>query len=868
MIVVVHEKNLDATVSYCQNQNEVSEPSASKVALGNLPDQSRSLLGKTAVPMNRSAHIKQETFSNLHQTAISDKGTILRLLHKVRESGSIVSRGLNHRLDIETATVQRIEGSEMILRTKGFRRLNRGQVFLNFDSGEQRYFFAVEQLGSFNGINVTVEVPSVIFRAERRDRLRTIAEESRTVEILLNGRPITLGRLADSSPGGLGIRVPTGAVRSAAGALQVRYRNSDGSDTCHYAQIRNITHGARWDRLGLVSSTAADRAETSEEIWSTLSDPRHAVQSISAPHPQTPIESETVRFADDRNRELVGFVDSWGDGPERTVVVLQTGWGDTKENLLPLALTIAATFRAHSQPVSVIRYDGVMQRGESYNAPECRLEGREFNRFGFSQPVRDLRAAVSFMSSRFSPTKTILVSQSISAISGRKFVSRDRESRIDGWVCVVGTPDLQSASRSISGGIDYAAGYERDEQFGYQELLGVQIHADRMMRDAVQHELLFLDDARRDFSRIKAPVTWFHGKFDAWVDVRRVRDAFGYGPQEARRLIQVPIAHRLGWGDASGEAFKMIASEVSRLALGTRLEACRETGDALSARRRKERNRLPRKITDLRRFWKDYLVGRDESYGIELMTACEAYADLMSDQISFLSIEPFEKILDAGCGTGSLAPAIARTEKAADSASIIGLDYVRSALIRARSTANRIGSPRNRYLWLTANLDVVENRLRVPIASESVDRVLASLVLSYVERPSFLLEEFYRVLRPNGRLVMSSLTKDADISRLYTESLAELQIVEHDHLDLGAGNDLPGVARSFLSDASEIIELEKNGTFEFWEEHNLVSLLERAGFTGIRTTQSFGTPAQAIVALGVRGESGPIRQTKSTQGSD
>ena len=81
--------------------------------------------------------------------------------------------------------------------------------------------------------------------------------------------------------------------------------------------------------------------------------------------------------------------------------------------------------------------------------------------------------------------------------------------------------DLQSATRAISGGVDFAIGRERGVELGYQELLGVTIHADRITEDAAEAGLLYIDDARDDFSKITVPVSWYHGEFDAWVDANR-----------------------------------------------------------------------------------------------------------------------------------------------------------------------------------------------------------------------------------------------------------------------------------------------------------------------------------------------------------
>ncbi len=566
------------------------------------------------------------------------------------------------------------------------------------------------------------------------------------------------------------------------------------------------------------------------------------------------LHAEFVQFEDENGKTVAGFLDRNSyEGPP-TAVILQTGWGETKEALLPLARTIVETFSRYREPVAVLRIDGVNQRGESYKDPDCRVSGREYNRFVFSQPVRDLEASRDFLARELSPKRTVLVSQSIAALAGRKFIARDRGRTIDGWVCVVGAPDLQSASRAISGGIDFAVGYDNGLEFGYQELLGVMIHADRMMEDAIDIGVLHIEDARKDFADIEIPVSWYHGQFDAWVNHRRVEDIMSFGDTRRRRIVYLPVAHRLGWSKSALETFGVVANEVSAMALGRSFEPARLGPSDLSERRSWERERRPKLETDLRAFWKDYLVGRDESVGFELMTTCDPYADLMAEQIDRLALNRGDRVLDLGCGTGALTTSLALDAEGTKNVYVVGLDLVPAAIARARTRAKRLErggqSPAS---FAAADLDLVEGSLMTPLKSGTFDSILASLFLSYVERPSVLLQDAYRLLRPGGRIVVSSLLKDADISRLYTESLAELTVAGvEDQIPEMRGKSIDLAARNFLSDASRILELESQGSFTFWDGPELVDLLEQAGFVDLTYAISFGFPGQAAVASGTK----------------
>jgi len=231
------------------------------------------------------------------------------------------------------------------------------------------------------------------------------------------------------------------------------------------------------------------------------------------------------------------------------------------------------------------------------------------------------------------------------------------------------------------------------------------------------------------------------------------------------------------------------------------------------------------------------------------MTEGDPYGALMSTQIDRLQLSSGDRVLDLGCGTGALAHTIIRASDGPDHSIVIGVDHVPEALSRARLRAQSLTPQRKvTTLWAAADLDVVEGRMQVPLASGSFNRILASLFLSYVERPLAVLEEAYRLLQPGGRLVVSSLIKDADISRLYSESLAEIQATNAESLlpEL-RGLSLDSVARNFLNDASKILELEANGAFVFWEPSDLCDLVQIAGFSDISHSVTFGYPGQAVV---------------------
>jgi ubiquinone/menaquinone biosynthesis C-methylase UbiE len=404
-------------------------------------------------------------------------------------------------------------------------------------------------------------------------------------------------------------------------------------------------------------------------------------------------------------------------------------------------------------------------------------------------------------------------------------------------------------ARSISGGVDLMGGYERGLRFGIQELLGVVVDVDRIVDDGNDNDMIYVEDSRCDLADIGVPITWYHGRYDAWVDLDRVRDVLSHGDTTNRRLIVIPTGHQLKNSRQADEAFRCIASEVGRIALGRDLPP--RSADAREVRtlRVAERHRLPAVEPDLRSFWRDYLVGRDRSFGIELLTSGSAYRRMMELQVDSLRLRSGDRVIDLGAGTGAFELQLARWPEPPSSLYITAVDYVGDALKRARHRIAGAVTPHDLTVsYLEADLNPVHSQQKIPLESNSFDAVIASLLLSYLERPELVLREIRRLLCPGGRMVISSLRCDADISGLYMEASAELHlgIARHELPELEQAK-LGGALRSFLNDVSKVLELEEAGAFHFWEADELARIVEQAGFTDIESTPSLGNPPQAIV---------------------
>jgi ubiquinone/menaquinone biosynthesis C-methylase UbiE len=108
------------------------------------------------------------------------------------------------------------------------------------------------------------------------------------------------------------------------------------------------------------------------------------------------------------------------------------------------------------------------------------------------------------------------------------------------------------------------------------------------------------------------------------------------------------------------------------------------------------------------------------------------------------ALQPFHRVLDIGCGTGSLALLIKRLHPAVH---VVGLDPDENALARARNKAGRAGVAIHFDRGFSDALDY-------PAAS--FDRVFSSFMFHHLDQAEkeATLREVRRVLRPGGGLFL------------------------------------------------------------------------------------------------------------------
>ncbi|MAE68125.1 MAG: bifunctional demethylmenaquinone methyltransferase/2-methoxy-6-polyprenyl-1,4-benzoquinol methylase UbiE [Phycisphaeraceae bacterium] len=203
-------------------------------------------------------------------------------------------------------------------------------------------------------------------------------------------------------------------------------------------------------------------------------------------------------------------------------------------------------------------------------------------------------------------------------------------------------------------------------------------------------------------------------------------------------------------------------------------------------------------------------LGRDQAWRRAAVKAAE--------------VRPDDRVLDVACGTGDLSIAFAR----AGADTVVGVDFTYDMLsIARRKSAEATG----RLVFHGGDA------MRLPVADGTFDIVSIAFGIRNVTDPSAALAEFYRVLKPGGRVVVLEfdLPRNAVLRGMYQIYFQQV---------------LPRTASWIARDRSGAYRYLPRSVDQFIRRDDLVSMIERTGFASV-TARSL-TLGIAVIYLGSR----------------
>ena len=227
-------------------------------------------------------------------------------------------------------------------------------------------------------------------------------------------------------------------------------------------------------------------------------------------------------------------------------------------------------------------------------------------------------------------------------------------------------------------------------------------------------------------------------------------------------------------------------------------------------------------------FWERYFAFYDT------LNQAIPYREMIEHHAGMLAPESDDLILDAGTGSGNVA-----MELLARGANVVGVDFCEPALERCRRKA-----PSGTFAFadLTRSLDFEEGHF---------DKIACCCVFHVLDRPGqqSAVREFFRVLKPGGRLAVTAFTTGFSAVKVYVETLRRHR----------TRATLPGTAAFALRHSfntarilyyvSRIQKGQRTGNHNFLSAADLTALLERAGFCTLPAETVFANQCVATLAV-------------------
>jgi SAM-dependent methyltransferase/pimeloyl-ACP methyl ester carboxylesterase len=528
------------------------------------------------------------------------------------------------------------------------------------------------------------------------------------------------------------------------------------------------------------------------------------------------IISELVEFRNRSGLRIVGFYDHLlTTSISAPFIIIPAAYGETKLSSLQIAYYLA------NNGFNVLRFDTSNHVGES--------EGETLN-YSLPSLKQDIVSAIDYVQIQSPEAQIGIVAASMAARAAIKVVSEDL--RPSFLISLVGVVNMRYTLNKVQN-IDLFGLFEKGKIWGITNVLGFDVKLDRLLGECISESYDSLESTRIDLRDTKCPVVFMVGDKDPWVDPDEAKAAICSVPENIREVYFISAMHKLKENpNEAKRAFRQIVLSASNY-LSCGVEKIEEVVDpkarevGLQSRLERERSRHLTSFDadDEKVFWKDYLHRFHYIYSIA------DYRDLLDTVYSELgSIDSSDSLLDVGCGNGNfglwllmkISEELKRESRKPLFFNYTGIDIVLDALKCARELHASAQVAMQEELNLSHNLMntnycAIDLNKSLPFLDEAFEKICSNLVISYLTNPVFSLRELVRILKPGGKLVITTLKKDADVSQVYRnfveKATNEKEIEE---------------ARNLLRNAGKILVKESEGYFRFYSERELQNLLNQA----------------------------------------
>src|SRR5262245_7213689 len=462
--------------------------------------------------------------------------------------------------------------------------------------------------------------------------------------------------------------------------------------------------------------------------------------------------------------------------PNTPVVIIAPGYGQTALDSMALSY-----FLAHHQ-LRILRYDHTNHVGLS--------EG-ELQQTTLRSMQADLLKVVEFVHYTWPTAPLIVMASDVTARVAIKMAVQSRP--VDLLLLVNPVVDIQAMLMTVHAH-DLVADHRYGLRRGIANLLGLNIDADRFVGDIGAGHFTDLASTIADLRLLRSPTVIVNTPNSPLGPLPPADLPQGFltalGTQT--RLVTVPaplMGQYLPHNEQPPQAFQQILEQIAAtISLPTVSADFSTQGRSMLARQQRieiERTRLRHNHTQITR---DVLRINHLQQLSQLGNLPEHW-HLLDHLYRLLSpLEPGSMLVDLAVGHGDLTRATMinqayssrqRGSRKEPPAHMIGLEHSHHWLTQARKNLRALhraldsdfaailtSDPPPTAAWICTNW--AQN---LPFKDRSLHRVVCNLSLLFVPSPLATIRELRRVLRPQGRLVLTVLHPDSDLSVLYRRHL-------------------------------------------------------------------------------------------------
>ncbi len=610
-------------------------------------------------------------------------------------------------------------------------------------------------------------------------------------------------------PGAPGAALPAQMIWSAPEPAAPSEFRDQGSDPALRVglRFRGLTPYAEREVNRVVRQhlTSPGESESSSQQASVVSIPREC---------RNP-RGQTIMIVDDHLRQ--------SPAPNTPVVIIAPGYGQTA-----LDASTLSYYLAHHR-LRVLRYDHTNHVG---------LSDGELQETTLRSMQADLLKVVEFVQHTWPTAPLIVMASDIAARVALKMAVQSRP--LDLLLLINPVVDIQAMLMTVHGH-DLVADHRYGIRRGIVNLLGLNVNVDRFVGDIVAGHFTDLASTIADLRLLPSP--------SAILTIPRsplgplpsadLPQAFltALGAHTRLATVSAPLlGQNLPLNGQHPPSFQQILEQIAAtVSLPTIPAEFRAHTRRMLTRQQRiemERTRLRHNLSRIAR--ETLRVAYLQQ--LPQLGNLHEHWKLLDDLYRLLSpLEPGSMLVDVGVGHGDFVRAtmVNQTYRSRQRGwnperpvQVIGLEHSQDSLTQARQSLralhreldNDFGGTLTSHPPLTTEWMHADWTQGLPFKDHSLQRIVCNLSLPFVPSPLVTIRELYRILHPQGRLILTVFHPDTDLSVLYRQ-----------HLQRANQDEFSPQAQIVLHYMGRLREAIRHGLLHTFDRSSLTSFLQQAG---------------------------------------